>query len=218
MPSRTWTCTTRSTEHTARRPLMHIGFKSHLWLKSASYASSHPCMRTCGWCLELSVLFLVSFVLYLVSPFSFQPFLMSTSALNEKSKSNPLCDFRLEPWSHPTTRHPSQNDHCPIPNLLANIFTDSAFPKHSSLLSYLSQKMSLNIDINRILPVKDSGVCPIELSISLILPQSCNVVNPGKMFLSNSVDSTLIASYFCSFLSARTPATLFFQASLHSGC
>ena len=32
---------------------------------------------------------------YLVPPFSFQPFLMSTSALNERSRSNPLCDFRL---------------------------------------------------------------------------------------------------------------------------
>ena len=51
-------------------------------------------------------------------------------------------------------------DHCPIPNLLANTFTDSAFLKHSSLLSLLSQEMSLNIDINRILPVKVAGVCP----------------------------------------------------------
>ena len=48
-------------------------------------------MRTCGWCLELSVFFLVSFAFYLVLPFSFQPFLMSTSALNERSMSNPLC-------------------------------------------------------------------------------------------------------------------------------
>ena len=50
-------------------------------------------MRTC-------VLFLVCplprvFVFYLVSLFSFQLFLMSTSALNERSMSNPLCDFRL---------------------------------------------------------------------------------------------------------------------------
>ena len=45
--SRTWTCTTRSTEHTARRSLMHIGVTSHLWLKSALHASSHPRMRTC---------------------------------------------------------------------------------------------------------------------------------------------------------------------------
>ena len=37
----------------------------------------------------------LSFVLYFVPPFSFQPFLMFTSALNERSRSNPLCDFRL---------------------------------------------------------------------------------------------------------------------------
>ena len=86
------------------------------------------------------------------------------------------------------------NDHCPIPNLLASTFTDSAFFKHSSLLSFLSQEMSLNIDIYRILPVKVAGVCPIELRRSLILSQSCNVVNPEKIFHSNSVDSPLIAS------------------------
>ena len=52
-------------------------------------------MRICGWCLELSVFFFVSFVFYLVSPFFFQPFLMSTSAPNERSRSNPLCDSSL---------------------------------------------------------------------------------------------------------------------------
>ena len=52
-------------------------------------------MRTCGWCLELSVFFLVSFVFYLVLLFLFQPFLMSTSASNERSMSNPLCDSSL---------------------------------------------------------------------------------------------------------------------------
>ena len=54
--------------------------------------------------------------------------------------------------------------------------------------------MSLNIDINRILPVKVSGVSPGLLSRSVTLPQSCNVVNPGKMFHSNSVGSPLILS------------------------
>ena len=92
------------------------------------------------------------------------------------------------------------NDHCPIPNLLASTFTTPAFAKHSSLLSFLSQEMSLNIDINRILLVKVAGVCPKLLSRSLILPQTCNVVNPGKMFHSNSVGSPLIPSYsLCSF-------------------
>ena len=43
-----------------------------------------------------------------------------------------------------------------------------AFAVHSSLLPFLSQEMSLNIDINKILPVKVSGVCPKSLSRSLI--------------------------------------------------
>ena len=85
-------------------------------------------------------------------------------------------------------------DQRPIPNLFANIFTNSAFFKHSALLSFLSQEMSLNIDINRILPVKVSGVCPEELRRLLTLSQSCNDVNPGKIFPSNSVDSPLTAS------------------------
>ena len=34
-------------------------------------------------------------VLYFVPPFSFQPFPMFTSAFNERSRSNTLCDFRL---------------------------------------------------------------------------------------------------------------------------
>ena len=34
-------------------------------------------------------------VFYFVPPFSFQPFLMFTSEFNERSRSNPLCDFRL---------------------------------------------------------------------------------------------------------------------------
>ena len=82
----------------------------------------------------------------------------------------------------------------PTPNFLTNTLTTPAFAKHSSLLPSLSQEMSLNIDINKILPVRVSGVCPKSLSRSLILPQSCNVVNPGKMFHSNSVGSPLIPS------------------------
>ena len=91
-PSRTRTRTTRSTEHAAHRPLMH---SVHIapWLKFASCVSSHPCMRTCV--LRLDCFLLACLVFYLVSLFLFQPFLMSTSAPNERSMSNPLCDFRL---------------------------------------------------------------------------------------------------------------------------
>ena len=63
-----------------------------------------------------------------------------------------------------------------------------------------SQEMSLNININRSLPVKVSGSSPKLLSRSVTLPQSCNVVNPGKMFHSNSVGSPMIPSVSVAFL------------------
>ena len=72
---------------------MHNCVTSHLWLKSALHASSHPCMRTCV--LRCDCFLLACPVLYFVPPFSFQPFLMFTSEFNERSRSNPLCDFRL---------------------------------------------------------------------------------------------------------------------------
>ena len=50
-------------------------------------------MRTCV--LRLDCFLPACLVFYLVSLFLFQPFLMSTSAPNERSISNPLCDFRL---------------------------------------------------------------------------------------------------------------------------
>ena len=90
-------------------------------------------------------------------------------------------------------------NHCPTPNLLADTFTDSAFLEHSSLLSFLSQEMSLNIDIKRIFPVKVAGVCPKLRRRSLILSQSCNVVNPGKVSLEFnrfSIDSIIIFTAF----------------------
>ena len=77
--------------------------------------------------------------------------------------------------------------------------TTFAFAKHSSSLPFLSQEMSLNIDIKRILPVKVSGVSPNLLSRSMTLLQSRNVVNPGNMFHSNSVGSPLTPSFLCSF-------------------
>ena len=86
------------------------------------------------------------------------------------------------------------NDHCPLPNFLAYKDTSRAFAKHSCSLSLVTQEMSLNIDINRILPVKFSGVSPNLLSKLLTLSQNCNVSNPGKMFHSNSVSSPSIPS------------------------
>ena len=70
-------------------PSVHIA----LWLKIASCVSSHPCMRTCV--LRLDCFLLACLFFYLVSLFSFQPFLMFTSEFHERLKSKALCDFRL---------------------------------------------------------------------------------------------------------------------------
>ena len=59
------------------------------------------------------------------------------------------------------------NDHCPLPNFLAYKDTSRVFARHSCSLSHVPQDMSLNIDINRILPVKFSGVSPNLNSKSL---------------------------------------------------
>ena len=49
----------------------------------------------CTCVLRLGCFLFISPVFYFVPPFSFQPFLMFTSEFNERSRSNPLCDFRL---------------------------------------------------------------------------------------------------------------------------
>ena len=61
------------------------------------------------------------------------------------------------------------NDHCPVPNFLAYKDTTRACARHSCSLSLFPQEMSLNFDINRILPVNISGVSLNLLSESLTL-------------------------------------------------
>ena len=91
------------------------------------------------------------------------------------------------------------DDHCPFPNLLAYRDTSLAFARHSVSLSFVQQEMSLNIDINRILPVKFSGVSSNLNSKRLTSSLSCNVLNPGKIFHSNSIGSPSIQSKFLYF-------------------
>ena len=115
----------------------------------------------------------------------FQQHLVRDMILNSLGLFSSLdCHFFSEPG--PT------NDHCPIPNFFANMETTLEFATHSSSLPLPSQEMSLNIDIKRILPVKVSGASSNLLRRSVTLPQSCNVVNPGKMFHSTSVGSPFI--------------------------
>ena len=109
-----------------------------------------------------------------------------TSALSEFQQ-HPFCNFvpnSLRTVSlieyHFFSEPGPVNDHCPFPNLLAYKDTSRAFARHSFSLSFVPQEMSLNIDINRILPVKFSGVSPNLYSKLLTSSLSCNVLNPGK--------------------------------------
>ena len=87
-----------------------------------------------------------------------------------------------------------RNDHLPGENLLAQMETRLAFNSHSCSLSLDPHEMSLNIDMKMIRPVNSSGSSLIFDSNSWTLLQSCNVVNPGKMFHSNSIGSPSIVS------------------------
>ena len=84
----------RSSEHAAHRPLMH---SVHIALLAQGLALCvihviHACAPVSG---LLSVLFLVSLSFYFLSLLLFQLYLMSTSAPDETSVPNPLCDSSL---------------------------------------------------------------------------------------------------------------------------
>ena len=87
-----------------------------------------------------------------------------------------------------------RNDHCPAPNLLANTETSWAFDTHSILLSFDPHEMSWNIDMKMVLPVKLSGVSLNLSSNSWTSWLRCNVLNPWKIFHSNSIGSPSILS------------------------
>ena len=69
--------------------------------------------------------------------------------------------------------------------------------EHSTRIIFfclLTHEMSLNIDMKIIRPVNVSGSTLNLDSNSWTLLQSCNVVNPGKIFISNSMGSPSILS------------------------
>ena len=93
----------------------------------------HPCMRTCGWCLELSVLFLVFPSFYFVLLFLFQLYLMSTSAPDEMSVQNPLCDSSLgsvvtSDYVTPLTESKPQGEWDRVAELMMIKFRESGHP------------------------------------------------------------------------------------------
>ena len=76
----------------------------------------------------------------------------------------------------------------------ANTVTSVALAMHSRSLSSDPHIMSLNIDMKIIRPVNSSDCTLIFDMNSWTLYQSCNVVNFGKIFHSNSIGSPSIVS------------------------
>ena len=131
-----------------------------------------------------------------------------------ENRTSALSEFQQHPFSHivpdslrtvlfdrvPIFSEPGpMNDHCPLPNFLAYKDTSRAFARHSCSLSLVPQEMSLNVDMNRILPVKISGVSPnlnSKLSTSSL---SCNVLNPGKYSTRIPLAHRRFCQSFCNF-------------------
>ena len=67
--------------------------------------------------------------------------------------------------------------------------------------------MSLNIDMKMIRPVNYSGSSLIFDRNSWTLLQSCNVVNPGKIFHSSSIGSPQFCPKLCNVMNSWTTST-----------
>ena len=76
------------------------------------------------------------------------PLSANVSSISSAMWSHSLCGLFSEGY-HFFSEPGPMKDHCPIPNLLANVFTKSASFKHCSLLPLPSQEMSLNIGHKR---------------------------------------------------------------------
>ena len=109
-----------------------------------------------------------------------------------------LCSILLFVCYHKLEYHffcdPSpKNDQRPAGNIFANKDTNVALAMHSRSLSSDLHMMSLNIDMKISRPLNCDG-SPILVMNSWTLMMSCNVVDPGKIFHSNSIGSPSIVS------------------------
>ena len=86
-----------------------------------------------------------------------------------------------------------KNDHCPAGNLFANKDTRVELSIHSVSLSLIHHMVTLNMDMKISRPWNGSGSLILLMNFWTSWT-SCNVVNPGKIFHSNSIGSPSIVS------------------------
>ena len=106
--------------------------------------------------------------------------------IDSATLSHSPCGLSMQVESHFFSDPGPRNDHRPAGNLFAKKDTRSALALHSRSLSSDPHKMSLNIDMEIIRPLNSDGSLISDMN-SWTLLQSCNVVNPWKIFHSNSI-------------------------------
>ena len=122
------------------------------------------------------------------------PLSLNVIIINSATLSHSPCGLPSRVEYHFFSDPSPRNDHLPGENLFAYIETRSALNSHSCSLSLDPHEMSLNIDMKMMRPVNSSGFSLIFDRNSWTLLQSCNVVNPGKIFHSTSIGSPSIVS------------------------
>ena len=121
------------------------------------------------------------------------PLSLNLVIINSATLSHSLCGLSMQIEYHFFSDLSPKNDQRPAGNLFANIDTSVASALHSCSLSSDHHLMLLNIDLKIIRPL----ICdesPILVMNFWTLLMSCNVVNPGKIFHSNSIGSPTIVS------------------------
>ena len=113
--------------------------------------------------------------------------------INSATLSHSPCGLSTREEDHFFSDPGPRNDHLPGVNVLAHIETRWALALHSCSLSSDHHEMSLNIDMKMICPLNSDGSLILDMN-SWTLLQSCNVVNHGKIFHSNSIGSPSIVS------------------------
>ena len=113
--------------------------------------------------------------------------------INSATLSHTPCGLSLLVEYHFVSNPGPRNDQRPAGNLFAKKETSVALAIHSFSLSLIHHMMSLNIDMKIIRPWNCSG-SHILLMNFWTSRTSSNVLNPGKIFHSNSISSPSIVS------------------------
>ena len=121
------------------------------------------------------------------------PLSLNLIIINSATLSHSPCGLSLQVEYHFVSDPCARNDLCPAGNLSANKDTSVELVIHSFSVSLIHHMMSLNIDMKIIRPWNCYGSLILFMNFWTSWT-SCDVVNPGKIFHSNSIGSPSIVS------------------------